>query len=159
MSIVHDLGLIYSMYKMTKQPKPTSKFPHISQRSNNTDTRKGESHASNTVWDSEAGFNLRTVFLQSLGLLCHIQYGKLQDCSSARRRNNHCRSKFICFAIPVHFRKVVWHLASEMFSYTLITTPPRPFVCLLKNAFPYMYGNLQKAHAHQQWPTESGEKY
>ena len=59
-----------------------------------------------------------------------------QIAGGALRRNNHCHSKFICFAITVHFGEVVQHQSSETFAYTLITAALWPFVCLLKSLFP-----------------------
>lgn len=76
------------------------------------------------LWDSSDAF----LFLR--------QYKRRPDCSGALRRNNHCHSKFICFAITVNFGEVVRHQSSEMFTYTLITAALWPFVCLLKSLFP-----------------------
>lgn len=72
--------------------------------------------------------------------------GKLPDCSRARWRNNHCHSKFICSAITVHFKEVVQHLNSEMFSYILITTALWPFVYLLKKLFLYVWKFTEDQH-------------
>lgn len=89
--------------------------------------------------------------------LFHRQYGKLPDCSGARRRNNHCQSKFICFVITVHFREVVRHLRSEMFSYTLITAALWPFVCLLKNLFPICMEIFRRPMHIQECPNKKKE--
>lgn len=133
------------MTKKNSRSRPLlSTFLHISRRSSNISTGRGKSHACNWVWDSDAGFNLRTVFFffccclwdSSDAFLFLWQYERRPDCRGALRRNNHCHSKFICFAITVHFGEVVRHQSSEMFAYTLITAALWPFVCLLKSLFP-----------------------